>query len=186
MQKPTLNKMCETFIKIGAPSAITHDHIFQVIKTKVYLAISQIKKDGLVDWYSFLIHNKDAGNIPTTVDDVNFYFHIRFSLSENNNLESVMNSLPSFCLMTRKVDPASIESISIGNANKFNTSLLKQEVIEEVWRTIGEQSEFFLNAFERYKDDVAIPVHEIWALLHYFHNMVGLSAQCPQCKTILL
>ena len=186
MQKPTLSRMCETFIKIGVPSAVTHEYIFQTIKTKVSPTISQLKNAGLVDWYCFLIHNKDAGNIPTDGGAVNFYFHIRFSLSENSTLENAMKSLPSFCLMTRKVEPASVESISIGNGNRFNPALLKQEEIVEVWRTIGEQSEFYLNVFERYKDNVAIPVHELWTLLHYFHNMIGLSAQCPHCKTILL
>jgi muconolactone delta-isomerase len=186
MQRPTLSRMYETFIKIDPHPDPLHQIIFQTIKTKVYPTIEQLKKDGKVDWYSFLIHNRRSG-VPTTSDDNNAYFHIRFSLSKEADKEQILKSIPDFCVMTRKVNPSSVESISISTTMKFNPSLLKQGGIEEIWRIIGDQSEFFLNVFERYKDDVVIPVEEIWSLLHYFHNMVGLSAiQCQNCKTTFL
>jgi muconolactone delta-isomerase len=186
MQRPTLNRRYETFIKINPQPDPQHQIIFQTIKTKVYPTIEQLKKDGKVDWYSFLIHGKSSG-VPTTNDDNNAYFHIRFSISKEADEEQVLKSIPDFCVMTGKVNPSSVESISIGNTIKFNPSLLKQGEIEEIWRIIGEQSEFLLNVFERYKDDVVIPVEEIWSFLHYFHNMVGLSVvQCRNCKTTLV
>jgi len=182
MQRPSLDKMYETFIRIGT------EQVFDVIRFKVHRTIRQLNDDGIIDWYSFLIHDRESGDIPTSPDDNSPYFHIRISLSANNSLENLMKSLPAFCLMTRKAKLDSIDHISIDKTGtiRFNPSLLKHEGIEEVWRILGEQSEFFLNVFDSYRDNTVIPVHEISAFLHYFHNMVGLSFQCPICKTVLL
>lgn len=87
--------------------------------------------------------------------------------------------------MTRKASLSSVESISLGET-KYNPSLRKHEGIEEVWRIIGEQSELLLKVFDSYKDGAVIPLEEIASLLHYFHNMVAISAiQCPNCKEII-
>jgi hypothetical protein len=183
MQRPTLNRMYETFIKIGT-LPMTYQHIFSLIKTKVYLTVKRLKKDGKVDWYSFLIHSRESG-VPTTVDDNNLYFHIRFSLSKDVNEKDVSATIPDFCVMTRKAPLSGIESISMSKT-KYNPSLRKHEGIEEVWRILGEQSELMLKVFDSYKDDAIIPVEEIGSLLHYFHNMVQISAiQCPNCKQII-
>ncbi len=176
--------MYETFIQIGLLSNVTPEDIFQIIKTKVYLTVEQLKKSE-VDWYCFLIHGRISG-VPTKIDDDNAYFHIRFSLSKESDREKALKSLPDFCVMTRKIQPSDVEAISISSTMNFDQSLLKQEGIEEVWRIIGEQSEFFLRVFESYKDNTAIPTLEIWSFLHYFHNMVGLSVQCPNCKMRLI
>jgi hypothetical protein len=183
MQRPILSRMYETFIKIGT-IPMTYQHIFSLIITKVYLTIEQLKKDGKVDWYSFLIHSRESG-VPTTIDDNNIYFHIRFSLSKEAT-DEVLKSLPDFCVLTRKVKPASVDSISVTATMIYNPSLRKQEGIDEVWRIIGEQSELMLKVFDSYKDDAIVPVEEIGSLLHYFHNMVQISAiQCPNCKQII-
>ena len=84
MQRPTLSRMYETFIKINPQPDPLHQIIFQTIKTKVYPTIEQLKKDAKVDWYSFLIHSRRSG-VPTTDDDNNAYFHIRFSLPKEAN-----------------------------------------------------------------------------------------------------
>ena len=184
MQRPKLNQMYETFIKIGLLSDVTPQDIFQIIKTKVHLAVEHLKKCE-VDWYCFLIHGRISG-VPTAIDDDNAYFHIRFSLSKEGDSERALESLPDFSLMTRKIQQSKVEAISISSTIKYDTSLLKQEGIEEVWRIIGEQSEFFLRVFDSYKNNISIPIHEIWSFLHYFHNMVGLSVQCPNCKMQLI
>jgi hypothetical protein len=153
MKRPILSRMYETFIKIDPRPDPLHQIIFQTIKTKVYPTIEQLKKDGKVDWHSFLIHNRRSG-VPTTDDDNNAYFHIRFSLSKEANEDEILKILPDFCVLTRKVNPSNVKSISISNTMKY---------------------------------DVVIPVEEIWSLLHYFHNMVGLSViQCQNCKTTFL
>jgi hypothetical protein len=180
--------MCETFIRIGLSNAVTHEQVFKMIRTEVFQTIRQLEKDGIIDWYSFLIHDRESGDIPTTIDDNNLYFHIRVSLSENNDLESLKKPLKDFCLMTRKAKLGSIDHISLNETGtiRFNPSLFEHEGIEEVWRILGEQSEFFLKVFDCYKDNAVIPTHEILAFLHYYHNMVGLAVQCPKCGTVLL
>lgn len=88
--------------------------------------------------------------------------------------------------MTRKASLSGLEAISISDKLTFDTSILKCNTIEEVWRLIGEQSECFLKIFDAYRDDIEIPVLDIQQYMHYFHNMVGMSVQCPNCKTIVL
>jgi hypothetical protein len=184
MQRPILSRMCETFIKIDIEPTAFHQSVFQTIKTKLYPTIEQLKKDGKVDWYSFLIHSRQSG-VPTTVDDNNAYFHIRFSLSKDVIEKDVLETLPDFCVMTRKAPLSGVESISMGKT-KYNTSLRKHEGIEEVWRIIGEQSELMLKVFDSYKDDAVIPLEEIGSLLHYFHNMVQFSMyQCSKCGSAI-
>jgi hypothetical protein len=177
--------MYETFIKINSRPEFFHQIIFQTIKTKVYATIEQLKKTGEVEWYSFLIHGRLSG-VPTTIDDNNAYFHIRFSLSKEADEKEVLKSLPDFCVMTKKVNPASVESISVTSTMMYNPSLRKHEGIEEVWRIIGEQTELLLKVFDSYKDDAVIPLDEINSFLHYFHNMVQFSAyRCSNCGSII-
>jgi hypothetical protein len=194
LKQPSLNKMFETFIRIGLPDAITPERVFNMIRVEVYRAICQVyptinqpEKEGIANWFSFLIHDRETGSIPVPPDDKNFYFHIRVSLSGNNQLEDLKKSLPEYCLMTRQKKPEDVNHINIDDrGTRFDTSLLKQEKIEEVWRIIGEQSEFFLKVFNSYKENTTIPIREIWAFLHYFHNMVGLGVKCPKCGIFLL
>jgi len=51
---------------------------------------------------------------------------------------------------------------------------LKDESIEEVWRIIGEQSEWLLYMLDIFKDIINIPLQYVGQLLHYFSNMTQL------------
>jgi hypothetical protein len=180
MQKPDLDRMWETFVRLQIePGRTVPDSIFSTIRTKIPPLISSI--DGLIDWYCFLVHGKHSG-VPTTENDGNAYFHIRVSLKQNAKPDDFLESLPTYCLMTRKVEREWVKDISIGEGTKFDTSLLKDEKIEEVWRIIGEQSEWLLNMLSIYRDDVQIPLQHIGQWFHYFFNMTGLSIVCPNCR----
>ena len=78
------------------------------------------------------------------MDDKNAYFHIRLAL-KNEIKRSFPEFLPDHCIMTRKVERNWVEEISITKEIKFDTSLLKEERTEEIWRIIGEQSEWLLD-----------------------------------------
>jgi hypothetical protein len=130
----------------------------------------------MIDWYSFLIHDRKSG-VPTTPNDKNLYFHIRVSLKHKVKSDDFKNALPDYCVMTRPAPLDSTKSIGINETTIFDISSLKNEQIEEVWRIIGEQSEWFLNALLTHKDNKKIPFWHILAFLHYFDNMacrVGL------------
>ena len=73
--------------------------------------------------------------------------------------------------MTRKIRRKSIESIA-----GIDKSLLKNEEIEEAWRMIGKQSEWFLEMLNIHKEDVDIPPQQIAQFLHFYVNMTQLQA----------
>lgn len=180
MQKPDFSRMWETLVKLQIePGRTLPDSVFNILRTKISPLISNI--NGLIDWYCFLVHGKVSG-VPTTENDNNGYFHIRVSLKQNAKPGDFLESLPTYCLMTRKVEREWVKDISTGEGTKSDASLLKDERIEEVWRIIGEQSEWLLKMLSIYKDDVQIPLQHIGQWFHYFFNMTGLSIVCPNCR----
>ena len=179
MQKPDMDRMWETFVRLEVETRRpVSDSVFNTIRVKIGPLISRIS--GMIDWYCFLVHGRTSG-VPTTPDDGRAYFHIRVSLRSNVNPEDFMESLPDYCLMTRKVEREWVKDISIGEGTKFGTSLLKGEKIEEVWRIIGEQSEWLLSMLSIYRENVQIPIQHIGQWFHYFFNMTQLSLLCPKC-----
>lgn len=112
MQKPDLDRMLETFVRLQIePGRTVPDSIFSTIRTKIPPLMSSI--NGLIDWYCFLVHGKNSG-VPTAENDDNAYFHIRVSLKQNAKPDDFLESLPTYCLMTRKVEREWVKDISIG------------------------------------------------------------------------
>jgi hypothetical protein len=172
MQKPNLNNLWETFIKIEKTVSLIE--FYHMIRSMVYPTISDLRQKEMIDWYCFLVHNRGSG-VPTTNDDDNLYFHIRFSLSKDINPKDV---LPQYCVMTRKAKYESIKQISISEDGEvMDTSLFKTEKIEEAWRILGEQTEWVLNLLDIYKKDVRITPKQILPFLHYFANMTQLEVR---------
>jgi len=171
MKKPDLDRMWETFIKIEELDLITpnkpfidHSKVIRIIRGKIYPMISRLQNERIIDWYSFLIHNRKSG-VPTTEDDPNVYFHVRVSLKNEGE-----PSFPDYCVMTRKIKREWVESIA-----GIDKSLLKTEEIEEAWRIIGEQSEWFLNMLNIHKEDLDIPTRQVRQFLHFYANMSQLQ-----------
>ena len=160
--------MWETFIKFSWEDIRSARH-FDVIRNQIYPLITQLKADGIINWYCFLIHGKDNG-VPTTPDDTNPYFHIRFDVTEEID---PIQYLPIYCVLTRKVELLWVKDISVANG-LFDTQLMKDESIEEVWRLIGEQSEWVFNLLNSFKGNVTIPLQCVGQFLHYYANMTML------------
>jgi len=170
MNKPDLDRLWETFIRFSWSDLSSGGHI-GLIRDKVASTISVLKAKGNIGWYCFFIHDKDSG-VPTSADDDYLYFHILFILEKRINPVDV---LPIHCVLTRKVDSESAKSISINNSGaKFDVSLLKDESIEEVWRLIGEQSEWLLNLLSAFKENVNIPASYIKRFLNHYTDMTAL------------
>jgi hypothetical protein len=165
----------------GAVRELTCGSVMQKpdsIDRKIAPLVSRI--NGMIDWYCFLVHDRTSG-VPTTPDDRGAYFHIRVSLRSNVDSEEFLKSLPGYCLMTRKVEREWVKDISAGGGTMFDTSLLKNGEIEDVWRIIGEQSEWLLDMLSIYRDDAQIPLRHIGQWFHYYFNMTQLSISCPRC-----
>ena len=170
MEKPDLSRFWETFIRFSWSDLSSGGHI-GLIRDKVAHAISILKAKGNISWYCFFIHDKNSG-VPTSVDDEHLYFHIFFALEERINPVDV---LPIYCVLTSKVDVERAKSISIDNKGaKFDVSLFKYESIEEVWRLIGEQSEWLLKLLSAFKENVNIPAGHIKRFLNYYTDMTAL------------
>jgi len=183
MQKPDLDRMWHTFIKIGLPNQISCEKIIHMIRSNVTSTISLLWDNSLINWYSFLIHDRRSG-VPTTEDDDNLYFHIRVSLKKGVDAKHFRKSLPDYCVKTRKIKRKWVEQISIAKKETFNTTLFKNEKIEEVWKILGEQSEWLINFLNTFKKDIDIPPSHITIFLHYYFNMLGIFqivVKCPEC-----
>lgn len=167
MQEPDLDLMWETFIRIPQTA-----NPINIIRSQVYPLISRLKGKDIMNWYSFLIHDRRSG-VPTSEDDDNPYFHIRFDLKRTID---PTDFLPDYCLMTRRIGRSDVEDIT--GIVKF---LLRGERIEEAWRIIGEQSKWLLNMLNIHKEDFDVPPDQIRQFLHYFSNMSALQIICPNC-----
>ncbi len=171
VQKPDLNRMWETFIKIGLE--IRYDNLYDLIRFKIHPMISDLRQRGIIDWYCFLIHNRTSG-VPTTEDDKNAYWHIRFTVSKDVNPKDF---LPNYCCKTRKVKSEWVKDISISRIEVMDKSLFVNGKIEEAWKIIGEQSEWLLDLLDIYKEEVKITPKQVLPFLHYFANMTQLEAR---------
>jgi hypothetical protein len=164
MQKPDLDRMWETYIRIGLPHEASLHQCINIIRSKIYPMISSLKNDGTINWYHFLIHEN-----PDDKHDPNLYFHIRFDVKKNISSPDDLHLLD-YCEknMTKKVEP-------IREITGLPTSLLRNEEIEEAWRIIGEQAEWIIKMLNIHKENVEIPISQIIQFMHYFLNMLGLG-----------
>ena len=170
LEKPDLDRLWETFIRFSWSELSSGGHI-GLIRDKVGHTISMLKAKGKVGWYCFWIHDKNSG-VPTSPDDEYLYFHIRFELTKH---VSPVDILPIYCVLTRKVEREWVKAVAVdGYGAEFDVSLLKDESIEEVWRLIGEQSEWLLYLLNRFKDNGSIPVSHIKGFLNQFTDMTAL------------
>jgi len=136
----------------------------------IYHTIRNLKQREVINWYHFLIHNRKSG-VPTTEDDENLYFHIRVALEKDVEPKDFRESLPDYCIMARPIERR-LESIA-----GIDKSLIKNEEIEEVWRIIGEQSEWIINMVNIHKENVEIPIPQITQFMHFYLNMIGLGGR---------
>ena len=168
MEKPDLDSMWETFIKIPVENnQLGYSKLFSVIRTKIQPLISSLTEKKIINWYSFLIHDRHSG-VPTTEDDNCPYFHVRISIQENVDSSTLLTLLPNFCTLTRKIEQTQ-KSIS-----GINMSIITNEDISEAWRIIGEQCEWYLHLLAIHKNDVDIPPQQIMQFLHFFANMTQI------------
>lgn len=168
MEKPDLNQMWETFIRIPAEEhRLNFNELYDTVRLKIQPMIAYLTKNKVINWYCFLIHDKNSG-VPTTEDDSCPYFHIRFALKKGMDSPVFQTLLPKYCVLTRKIE-SGLESIS-----GIDKNIIKNDDISEVWRVIGEQCEWFLHLLNIHKESAPIPPQQIAQFLHFFANMTQL------------
>ena len=167
MKKPNLDQMWETFIKIPIEhNTLTLNDIYDTIRSKIHPMISRLRDKGILNWYCFLIHSRNSG-VPTSEDDDDPYFHVRLELGKN---VTAHDYLPSYCVMTRKIQRRQVQSI-----DGIDKSLLKNEEIEEAWRIIGEQSAWVVEMLNIHKNNIDITASQVGQFLHHYFNMTCVA-----------
>ena len=174
MQKPNLDRMWQVWIKIGIPQSSYQDlfnSVVNIIRSQVTEAVSILETRNMIDWYYFLIHNKED-------DNVNLYFHLVFSLREGVESRDFLGLLPSYCLDPKQIGRGYGESIS-----GIEKMLLKNNEVEEAWRIIGEQSEWTIHMVNIHKDG-KLTIPQFIQFMHFYMNTMSLGhlsrLQLPQ------
>lgn len=186
VEKPDLNRIWETYVRIGNPNETSNSEHFKrlvrLIRFKVRPMLSDLRQKKIIGWYSFLVHRSRQSGDP------NYYWHIRFELNDDTKDREYVNSiLPIFCEKDKTARCMDVEDIE--TIRGIDKSLLRNEEIEEAWRVLGEQSEWLSKMLDAYKEDVDIPVDQIEQILHFYSNMTLLSRMrtvsvtCPICHT---
>lgn len=167
MKKIDLDKIYETFIRVSIP--FDWNRYIDILRSKVSPLISELQNKKIIKWYCFLLHSKKSG-VPTTDNDQNPYIHIRLELIKKINVDKLDNFLPSYCLMTRKVDKKSLEKIT-----GIDNSLLKDYQIQGAWQIIGETSVWILKMLNAHSSDKKITQQQVVQFLHYFGNALQIE-----------
>ena len=113
MKKPNLDNMWETFVLI--PFHITTSNLpklYDILRFDVSTMIHSLKERNLIDWYSFLIHNKKSGGLCEEADQ-DLFIHISLSFKEFLNRNVIESDIPDYCTIP-------IDSTKIRKCKDFN------------------------------------------------------------------
>ncbi len=164
MDKPDLNRIWETFIKISPEQSMV-----SIIGSKLFPMLHNLKNSNMIKWYCFLI---DRSRLQ---DDRSQYFHIRLEPNDAiNDKEQLNQILPDYCEKQITELCKNVENLEI--ISGINKTLLRDEDIAEAWRIIGEQSEWLMDLVNIHKD-VEIPIGQITQFMHFYLNMLGLGGR---------
>ena len=175
MNRPHPYRMWEVFFRIGesasfnvANATFTEKQLGDVAREAALCALARVKGDvlplvrkmqaaGFIDWYSFLIHDREGG-VPTT--DNGAYVHLRVSLTEAG---AVLDPI-------RWTD-AAWEMISCME--------VKSSEVEDWW-LIGEQSALVLAVIERHVHlDGQLLLEQLGQAIHHLSNMTQIPFPRP-------
>lgn len=139
--------------------------VLRLLRQHVIPAIELLKTEKL-NWYSFLVHNRDSG-VPTTEDDKNCYIHLRVRFEDKIDLRL---PLP-FC-MTRPIELGR----EVAGVDRKLLAAQPFDPIDLVWDLIGEQSQFLVRVVGLHRDgiDDFELLKQIRQFLHYFSNMTQM------------
>lgn len=166
MEKPNLNRILDTFIKINALSL---DSYFTQLHREVIIPIRNLQKNGKIRWFSFLIHPAAqlSGRVP--LNDTHGYIHIRMEPETDITFDDFTQILP---MHFQKPIKTSISEIS-----GIDKSILLNEDFAYAWKILGESSEWVFQLIENH-DEKSIPISQIIQFLHFITNPLLLGNKC--------
>ena len=170
MNTPNLDRMWETFVRIGPNAAIDERlHIFR-LRNLIAPILMELRDDQLVDWYCGLIHGRDEG-VPTVLGDTVAFWHIRFSIVEGIEPSRVKRRLPDEFEMTQSMPRDS----PLAPAQAVPSEVRDAAAVRKWW-ILGEQFELQLGRLNNLQPEASWPHvrRELRHFAHYFQNMSGL------------
>jgi hypothetical protein len=170
MNIPDLNSAIETFIKIDysadVPRLMNWQHYIELLRSRVAPLLRALSNEGMITWYSFLVHDRQSG-VPAPDGDDGYYVHVRMALADSVDTSEFIRRLPAYCLMTRTMtvpDPPSLDTVDIGS--------LVDDRVEQGWKILGESSEWVLRLLESHDPAKPIPLQNVSQFLHYLGNQL--------------
>ena len=174
MKSPNLGRVIETFIRIELRKEATAIQVWQdylhLLRSKVAPLVKHLLNTGIIDWYSFLIHDRASG-VPTSEHDHGLYVHLRMGLTDTSNESDLIEQLLPWCQMTQKMrvpHSPSLDNVAI--------QTLSNGKVEQGWKALGEASEWVLNMLECHGPNKPIPVQNVAQFLHYIGNQLFVKA----------
>ena len=172
MELPDLNRMWETFVRIGPKRTAGHDYI-RGMRHEVTDVIATLRAAGLVDWYCILVHDHTSG-VPTVTSDPDAYWHIRFALLPGKTEDELAAALPPCCLWLNHMPEQNTRYIG-----GLDASLMQNPDVAKQWQLIGLESELMLHVVSLYRED-AHPGQVRLDMSQYAHFVDNMAQQVPQ------
>lgn len=174
MKRPDLTHGIETYLPLPLGSGQTPIGAWQayldLLRTTVRPLVLGLLAEGYIDWYGFLVHNRQSG-VPAPEGDDRLYLHLRLALTRASLYQAVEGRLPSEVAFTRPIAtpiPANMDTIRVG-------SLLQGDVAE-AWRVLGLSSEWALAMLAAHDPVQPVPPENVGQFLHYLGNQLFVRA----------
>lgn len=165
MNVPNLTRIVDTYIPIRHAE---FDAYLDQLRREVVPAIRELQKDGLLRWFSFLIHGSDMldGREPTSTA---LYVHLRLEPESGIDVSEFITKLPRhFCKPIHK---------TFAEIGGLELSVLQNEDWAYAWKIHGEASEWVVCLLESHRDS-AIPLRQLIQFLHFITNPLMLGYKC--------
>lgn len=173
MDRPDLTCLFESFIKIGDPTTMAPDRFWasyiDLLRQSLNPSMTSLRRDGIVRWFSFLVHGREGG-VPTEVDDKSLFIHIRVEAGPGVEEHALVQRLPISWLWTRRMS-----SDSAGRIAGVDASYLRGADIAHAWQILGESSEWVLRMLDAHDARQPIPLNHVGQFLHLIDNQLLIT-----------
>lgn len=170
MDTPNLNSVIETFIQIelsdDVPAIAIWQNYLALLRSHVAPLVRSLLKEGIINWYSFLVHGRQSG-VPTSEADDGKYLHLRMALTNPAAEDELVRRLPDYCVMTRKMEVPNLASL-----DAIDISFLADSRVELGWKILGESSEWVLQLLDSHDPQKSVPPQNVAQFLHYLGNQL--------------